>query len=186
MSINLKKGGSINLTKQMTKLNKIMIGLGWEKTVFNIDLDASVFVLGNAGKLIADEYFIFYNNLNSPDGAVQHKGDNRTGAADDDDEVIYVNLEAIHSEAKELAICISIHDAIKRKHSFGLLQDAYIRIVDAESQKEVAKYDLDASHFAENAVVFAQLIRLGAEWYFYTDSKGFHTELQGLLDRYIA
>ncbi|MFN3852384.1 MAG: TerD family protein [Spirosomataceae bacterium] len=184
MSINLRKGGSINLTKEMTKLNKVMIGLGWEKTTMNIDLDASVFVLGSSRKLLSDEYFVFYNNLKSPDGAVQHTGDNRTGSLDDDDEVILANLETINPNANELLVCVSIHDAINRNHNFGLLQDAYIRIVDVETKKEILKYDLDTSHFMDNAVVFAQIKKSGSEWYFHANSHGSVTELQGIVDMY--
>lgn len=184
MSINLKKGGSINLTKEMPKLSKIMIGLGWEKTSMNIDLDASVFILGENGKLIADDYFVFYNNLKSPDGSIQHTGDNRTGAGEDDDEVILANLETITPNARELAVCVSIHDAVNRSHNFGLLRDAYIRVVDVDTKKEVAKYDLDASHFVDNAVVFAQIRKSGNEWFFHANSEGSLEELQGLVDKY--
>lgn len=184
MSINLKKGGSINLSKEMTKLNKVMIGLGWEKTNMNIDLDASVFILGSNQKLIADDYFVFYNNLKSPDGAIQHTGDNRTGAAEDDDEIILANLETISPNAQELAICVSIHDAINLGHNFGLLKDAYIRIVDVDSKKEITKYDLDISHAFDNAVVFAQVRRSGNEWHFSANSQGSMAELQGLVDMY--
>lgn len=185
MSINLKKGGSINLTKEMTRLNKVMIGLGWEQTGRSVDLDASVFILGANGRLLAEEYFVFYNNLKSPDRAIEHMGDNRTGSAEDDDEIILANLESITPDARELAVCVSIHDAVNRGHNFGLLKDAYIRIVDVDSKKEITRYDLDASHFTENSVVFAKVRKSGNEWYFYAASQGSMTELQGLVDMFI-
>ncbi|MDJ1469505.1 TerD family protein [Xanthocytophaga flava] len=184
MSINLKKGGSINLTKQMPKLNKVMVGLGWEMSSYTLDLDASVFILGATNRLISDEYFVFYNNLKSPDGSVQHLGDNRSGSADDDDEVILVNLENINPAAEDLVICVSIHDAIARRHNYGLLKDAYIRIVDVDNQKEIARYDLDASHAGENAVVFGRIRKSGGEWHFHAASQGTQNELQGLVDMF--
>ncbi|GAB3523860.1 TerD family protein [Emticicia fontis] len=182
MSINLKKGSSINLTKEMPRLNKVMIGLGWEQTGRTVDLDASVFILGANGRLLSDDYFIFYNNLKSPDKAVEHMGDNRTGSAADDDEIILANLESITPDAKELAVCVSIHDAVNRGHNFGLLKDAYIRVIDVDSKKEITRYDLDASHFTENSVVFAKVKKSGNEWFFDTTSQGSMTELQGLVD----
>jgi tellurium resistance protein TerD len=184
MSINLKKGGSINLTKQMPKLNKVMIGLGWEMSAHTLDLDASVFMLGASNRLISDEYFVFYNNLKSPDGAVQHLGDNRSGSAEDDDEVILANLEAINPAVQDIVICVSIHDAIARRHNYGLLRDAYIRIVDVDNQKEIARYDLDASHAMENAVVFGRIRKSGGEWHFHAASQGTESELQGLVDMF--
>lgn len=185
MSINLKKGGSINLSKSMTKLNKVMIGLGWEQNRIPVDLDASVFILGADERLLSDEYFVFYNNLKSPDGAVQHTGDNRNGSVDDDDEIILVNLETIHPNAQEIGICVSIHEAINRGHNFGLLKDAYIRIVDVATQKEVIHYDLDVSHSQDNAVIFAKIKKAGSDWFFYADSQGSLAELQGFVDQYV-
>lgn len=127
MAISLKKGGRFNLTKKEPSLKKIMIGLGWElKNGNNVDLDASVFMLGANRKLPADEYFIFYNNLKSPDGAVQHTGDNRTGAGDGDDEMILANMPLIDNSISEILMTVSIHDGSSKGHNFGLLQDAYI------------------------------------------------------------
>jgi tellurium resistance protein TerD len=186
MSINLKKGGSINLTKQMPKLNKVMVGLGWEMSSFTLDLDASVFILGTNNKIISEEYFVFYNNLKSPDGSVQHLGDNRSGSSDEDDEVILVNLENINPAAQDIVICVSIHDALSRNHSYGMLKDAYIRIVDVDNQKEIARYDLDSSHATENAVVFGRIRKSGGEWHFDAASQGTRNELQGLLDLFVS
>lgn len=185
MAINLKKGGSINLSKSMTKLNKLMIGLGWEYASIPVDLDASVFILGANGKLLSDEYFIFYNNLKAPDGSVQHTGDNRTGSDNDDDEVILANLDNIHPNATEICICVTIHQAQLRNHTFGMLREAYIRIVDMDTKAEVVNYDLDSSHNAENSLVFARIKKSGNEWYFYADSLGSTSELQALVDMFV-
>src|SRR5882757_9386612 len=122
MSIDLKKGNSFNLTKEEPTLNKVMIGLGWDITNHNIDLDASAFMLGSNLKLPADEYFVFYNNLKSPDGAVQHTGDNRTGAGSGDDEMILTNLDLVNPLISEITFVVTIHEAKARGHHFGMLE----------------------------------------------------------------
>jgi tellurium resistance protein TerD len=184
MGINLKKGGSLNLTKTLPSLKKILIGLGWEMTSKNLDLDASIFVIGDNGKLLSDDYLVFYNNLKSPDGALQHLGDNRTGSEEDDDEIILANLDLINPNASELVIAVSIYEALVRNHTFGLLKDAYIRIYDVEQKSELLRYDLDANHGSENAVVFGKIKRINADWHFVADSIGNKNELQGLVDIY--
>ena len=146
MSITLKKGGFFNLTKKEPALQKIMVGLGWElkKGAATMDLDCSVFMLGANGKLLEDEYFIFYNNLKSPDGSLQHMGDNRSGKGDGDDELILGNLPLVNPNIQEALFVVSIHDAEIRKHHFGLLSEAYIRICDVNTEREILRYDLDA------------------------------------------
>jgi tellurium resistance protein TerD len=184
MGINLKKGGSLNLTKSLPSLKKILIGLGWEVTAKNLDLDASIFMIGANGKLLSDEYFVFYNNLRSPDGSLQHLGDNRTGSEEADDEIILANLDLVHPNATELLVAVSIHEAKNRNHSFGLLKDAYIRIYDVEQKLELFRYDLDANHGSENAVVFGSIKKIDSEWHFFANSVGNTNELQGLVDIY--
>jgi|JI71714BRNA_FD_contig_71_1899386_length_759_multi_2_in_0_out_0_1 tellurium resistance protein TerD len=185
MAIVLKKGGSFNLSKKEPSLKKIMIGLGWEqKAGNNMDLDASVFILGANGKLISEEYFVFYNNLKSPDGAIQHTGDNRTGAGDEDDEMILANLPLINSAVNEIKVVISIHDATTRRHHFGLLQDAYIRIVDVESKREILRYDLDAEFNGNSDVEFGKLQRVEGDWNFVASGIGSNAGLQGYVDMY--
>ena len=122
MSISLKKGGNFNLSKNEPSLKKILIGLGWNFINNAVDLDASVFVLGKNGKLLAEEYVVFYNNLKSPDGAIEHLGDNRTGMGDDDDEMILVNLDKVSPDAKQILITVSIHATEIKNHHFGLLK----------------------------------------------------------------
>ncbi|MFN3316397.1 MAG: TerD family protein, partial [Raineya sp.] len=141
MSIELSKGARLNLTKKEPTLKKVMIGLGWDLRQGNaVDLDASVFMIGQNGKIPADEYFVFYNNLKSPDGAVQHTGDNRTGAGDEDDEMILANLDLINPVINDILVTVSIHDAATRRHNFGMLSEAYIRIVDVESKREILRF----------------------------------------------
>lgn len=185
MAISLKKGGSFNLTKKEPNLSKIMIGLGWEmKSANQLDLDASVFMVGNNGKLPQDEFFIFFNNLKSPDGAVQHTGDNRTGAGDGDDEMILANLPLIDDRISELIFTISIHEAASRRHNFGMLQDAYIRIVDVNSKREILRYDLDAEFVNNTDVLFGKLQKVNNEWNFVATGLGTNDGLQGYVDKY--
>lgn len=185
MAITLKKGGSINLTKKEPTLKKIMIGLGWElNTTQTLDLDASMFMIGANGKLPADEYFIFYNNLKSPDSSVQHTGDNRTGDGEGDDEMILANLDLISADVKELIVVASIHEAETRRHKFGLLQDAYIRILDMESKREVLRYDLDAEFSDATDVEFGRLQRRDDGWYFVASGIGSTQGLEGYVNIY--
>ena len=163
-----------------------MIGLGWDlKTVNQLDLDASLFMLSNDGKLPADEYFVFYNNLRSPDGAVQHTGDNRTGIGDGDDEMILANLPLVNPQVKELVIVVTVHDALTRRQNFGMLSEAYIRIVDVESKREILRYDLDAEFAVSTDVEFGRLRREGDEWHFAATGIGSNIGLQGYVDKYL-
>ncbi len=184
MAINLKKGASFNLTKEEPTLTKVMIGLGWEFTSQQIDLDASVFMLGSDRKLISDEYFVFYNNLKSPDQAVQHTGDNRSGKGDDDDEIILAHLANVNPDVTEIIVVVSIHEAAKRNHSFGLLKDAYIRIYDVETKREILRYDLDAENAPHSEVEFGKIEKINNEWKFIALGNGSNGGLQGLIDIY--
>lgn len=185
MAISLKKGGKFNLTKEAPSLQKIMIGLGWEvKSGNQLDLDASIFMLNTQGKLPSEDYFVFFNNLKSPDGAVQHTGDNRTGAGDEDDEMILANLPLINTAVQEVLVIVSIHEADTKGHNFGLLQDAYIRIVDVETQKEVLRYDLDAEFGSNTDIEFGKLRRTNGDWSFVASGLGANKGLQGYVDIY--
>ncbi len=184
MAIVLKKGGSFNLTKEEPKLKKVMIGLGWEPSTNALDLDASVFMLGKNSKLPNDNYFIFYNNLKSPDGSTQHTGDNRTGYGDDDDEMVLVNLDLVNPDVTQLVVAVSIHDAETRRHTFGLLSDAYMRLYDVDTKREVARFDLDASYPNDTVVIFGKLEKSNNEWKFHAVGDGSTKGLQGLVDIY--
>lgn len=184
-SITLKKGSAFNLSKKEPSLQKIMIGVGWElKSGNSVDLDASAFMLGDNGKLPANEYFVFYNNLKSPDGSVKHTGDNRTGIGDGDDEMILANLNLIDKRVQEILIVVTIHEAMVRRHSFGLLKDAYIRLVDVETKREILTYDLDDSFSKYTDVEFGKLQRIDNEWHFVASGIGGTKGLEGYVNAY--
>ncbi len=186
MSINLRKGGSINLTKANPKLSKIYIGLGWELLSQSLDLDACLFVLGANGKLLSEQHFIFYNNLRTPDGSIAHQGDNRSGVGEGDDELVLANLKQIQPEAHEILVYVTVHEATARGHNFGRLKDAYVRVVDVDKKEEIAIYDLDAEASFATEVLFGKLRRADSvNWEFIAIGEATNVGLQGLVDRYI-
>ena len=138
MAVNLTKGGRISLNKEAPGLKKILIGLGWDTnasdTGADFDLDASVFLLDSNAKVANEKDFVFYNNLSSSDGSVVHTGDNRTGEGDGDDESIKVDLSKISSSIKEIAIVVTIHEAAQRKQNFGMVRNAFIRLVNDKTK----------------------------------------------------
>ena len=184
MAVNLKKGESVLLSKEVPGIKKLMIGVGWELTVDELDLDVSVFMLGGNQKLINNNYFVYYNNLKSPDGAVHHTGDNKSGKGMDDDEAILVNLESLHKEITEIAIVVSINEASEKSHHFGMLKEAYVRLYDEVSKKEIIVYDLDAENNGDTEVEFARLQRSSDGWMFTALGKGTRKGLEGILEVY--
>ncbi len=186
MSISLQKGGKFNLSKREPGLKKIMMGLGWEMRSggSSMDLDASIFMVGSNAKLPADEYFIFYNNLKSPDGALQHTGDNRTGIGDDDDEMILANLGLVNPSVEEIIVVISIHEAHERRQHFGMLKDAYIRLVNVENNREVLRYNLGEQSPEHTDMEFGRLRRENNDWHFVASGIGSNKGLQGYVDIY--
>ncbi|AZQ61390.1 TerD family protein [Flammeovirga pectinis] len=183
----IRKGKGVRLREVSdVKLDKIKIGLGWElRKGGHLDLDASVFLLGEDGKLPSDEYFVFYNNLESPDGMVKHKGDNRVGDAEGDDEEILLNLPYISPSVKELVFVVSIYDAQNRRHNFGNLEEAYIRVVNLKDSKEILNFDLDADYGDDTEVEFAKMRREDDGWRFIPTGVGSKIGLQGYVDKYI-
>ena len=184
MAISLKKGESCNLSKEFPGLKRLMIGLGWELTTKQIDLDASVFMIGANGKIINNNYLVYYNNLKSPDGALHHTGDNQTGKGMDDDESVLVNLDAVHKEVTDLIIVVTINEAEENGHTFGLLKEAYVRIYDEVSKKEIVNYDLDAENASNSDIEFARLHRQNGEWIFTATGKGAGKGLEGYMEKY--
>jgi tellurium resistance protein TerD len=191
MAINLEKGGRINLSKDNAELTKVRFGLSWKPNPFDtgeaFDLDASVFVCkpnaaGNPA-LVNDSYFVFYGNLNTPDGAVVHTGDSRTGDAADDDEVITVDLTKLNSEVTELSFIVTIHSADERKQNFGQVQGSSIKLYDDATGVEVAKYDLEDDFSSETAVQFGSLYKKDGHWLFKAVGAGFK---KGLGDFVVA
>jgi len=185
MAISLKKGHSFDLTKKEPSLQKILVGLGWDvKPGNNLDLDAVCFMLGGNKKLVDDDYFVFYNNLRSPDRSVEHTGDNRTGVGDGDDEMILVNLPSVDQSVEEMLFVVTINDATLKNHNFGLLDEAFIRIVNVETNEEILRYQLDTDYPGATEVEFGKLLKEGNEWKF--QAMGISTEkgLQGYVDVY--
>ncbi|MBO5811092.1 MAG: TerD family protein [Bacteroidales bacterium] len=163
--INLEKGQRVNVD-----LPKFTIGLGWDtnssSTGSAFDLDASVFMLGENRKLIADEYFVFYNNLKSPDGSVEHTGDNRTGEGDGDDESIKIDLTSINPQISEIVVVVTIHEAEKLKQNFGQVHNSFIRIFDTDTQEEILRYELEEDFSVETAVEFGRIYKKNGQWKF--------------------
>ncbi|MDY6804918.1 MAG: TerD family protein [Cyanobacteriota bacterium] len=189
MSINIRKGERINLAKEAPGLTKAGIGLGWDvnatDTGAEFDLDASVFMLGANGKIPVDEYFVFYNNLVSPDTSVKHQGDNRTGAGEGDDETIEVDLTKVNSDIEEMLFVVTIHEADKRRQNFGQLSNSFIRIYDLETDTEVARYELEEDFSRETALEFGRLYKKNGEWRFQAVGAGYNAGLQSFVDKYV-
>lgn len=182
MAINLQKGQRQNLDAP-----KFTIGLGWDtnssSTGTGYDLDASVFVLGQNGKLLSDEHFVFYNNLSTPSGAVVHQGDNLTGDGDGDDEQIAIDLSKIEPNAAEICIVITIHDAETRRQNFGQVRNSFIRIID-QNQQELVKYELDEDFSIETAVEFGRIYKKNDQWKFEAVGMGMKGGLDDFLNKY--
>lgn len=187
MAISLSKGGNVSLSKEAPGLKNAMLGLGWDARATDgqdFDLDGSVFLLGNNGKVRNDQDFIFYNNLKSADGSVEHMGDNRTGAGEGDDEVIKVNLATVPPDVEKIAIAVTIHEAETRKQNFGMVSNAFIRLVNEEDGKEVVRYDLGEDFSTETAVIFGELYRHGSDWKFRAVGQGYAGGLGPLARNY--
>lgn len=188
MAINLTKGGRISLNKEAPGLKKILIGLGWDTnasdTGADFDLDASVFLLDANGKVANEKDFVFYNNLSSSDGSVIHTGDNRTGEGEGDDESIKVDLSKISSSIKEIAIVVTIHEAIQRKQNFGMVRNAFIRLVNDETNTEIVRYDLEEDYSTETGLLFGRLYFKDNEWKFSAVGTGYKEGLDGFCKQF--
>ncbi len=190
MAISLTKGQRVSLEKVSPGLSEIFVGLGWDikavDTGVAFDLDASVFLLGANEKLISDDHFIFYNNATSPDPdhSVKHRGDNLTGEGEGDDEVIDINLLKVPSNVQKIVITVTIYDAQERKQNFGQIQNSFVRLVDAKTETEIARYDLVEDYSIETALIMAELYRKDGEWRLNAVGAGYQGGLKALLDRY--
>ncbi|HEY3014696.1 MAG TPA: TerD family protein [Nocardioides sp.] len=183
MAISLSKGGNISLTKIEPSLNSVRVGLGWDARTTDgapFDLDASVMVCGPDGRVIGNDHFIFYNQLQTPDGNVRHSGDVRDGEVAGDDEQVYVGLSGLAAGVDKLAFCVTIHDADARGQSFGQVRNAFIRVVNEGSGEEMARYDLTEDASMETAMVFGELYRNGADWKFRAVGQGYASGLEGI------
>ncbi|MCK9894080.1 TerD family protein [Frankia sp. AgB32] len=182
-SVSLSKGGNVSLSKVAPNLTVVTVGLGWkvrQTSGADYDLDASAIVVNEAGRVLSDSYFIFFNNLVSPDGAVQHQGDNLVGGGGGDDEQVTVDLRTLTSQAAKVVFTVSIYDADTRRQTFGQIRDAFIRIADAATGAEVARYDLTEDASTETAMIFGELYRYGGEWKFRAVGQGYATGLRGI------
>jgi tellurium resistance protein TerD len=189
MAISLSKGGNVSLSKEAPGIKKILVGLGWEARSTDgaaFDLDASAFLVKSDGKVRNDSDFIFYNNLKSSDGSVEHMGDNRTGAGDGDDEVVKVDLEKVPTEIDKIAFTVTIHEGEARRQNFGGVQNAYIRVVNQDGDKEIARYDLSEDASVETAMIFGEVYRNAGEWKFKAIGQGFKGGLGPLARNYGA
>jgi tellurium resistance protein TerD len=187
MAISLQKGGNVNLSKEAPGLSQLTIGLGWDVRNTDgaaFDIDSSAFILKADGKVRNDQDFIFYNNLKSADGAVQHSGDNRTGAGEGDDETNNIDLSKVPADVDRIAVCVTIHDAESRRQNFGQVQKAFVRCVNSASGQEVARYDLSEDSSTETAMVFGELYRNGSDWKFRAVGQGFAGGLAALATSY--
>ena len=188
MSINLSKGERISLSKEAPGMTKAGIGLGWDVNVSDtgsdFDLDVSVFMLGANGKIPQDKYFVFYNNLKSPDGAVKSMGDSRTGKGEGDDETINLELLKVDSTIEEIIFVVTIYEADKRRQNFGQVRNSYIRIYDGENQQEITKYELEEDFSRETAIEFGRLYKKDGEWRFQAVGEGYNEGLQSFVEKY--
>ncbi|MGR8940399.1 MAG: TerD family protein [Gammaproteobacteria bacterium] len=176
MAISLSKGGNVNLSKEAPGLTKILVGLGWDARATDgadFDLDASAFLVKMDGKVRSDNDFCFYNNKTVADGAVQHAGDNLTGAGDGDDETIKVELSKIPADLDKVVFAVTIHEAESRKQNFGQVSRAYIRIVNQDGGQEIARYDLSEDASIETAMIFGEIYRVGSDWKFKAVGQGY-------------
>lgn len=187
MAVNLSKGGNVSLSKEAPGLSEVVVGLGWDPRVTDgteFDLDASVFMTGESGKVLNDASFIFYNNKKSADGSVEHLGDNRSGQGDGDDEQVNVKLTSLVSDVTRLVFAVTIHDAEARKQSFGQVSNAYIRVLNKADGKEIARYDLSEDASTETAMIFGELYRHNDEFKFKAIGQGFAGGLKPLAEAY--
>ncbi|MDR2261609.1 MAG: TerD family protein [Azoarcus sp.] len=187
MAISLQKGGNVNLSKEAPGMKKMTVGLGWDVRATDgdgFDLDASAFLLNGAGKVRSDTDFIFYNQPKSSDGSVQHGGDNRTGAGEGDDESIDIQLDKVPADIEKISICVTIHDAEARRQNFGMVSKAYVRCVNADSNVEVARFDLSEDASVETAMIFGEIYRNNGEWKFKAIGQGFAGGLGPLAKNY--
>ena len=183
MGVTLAKGGNVSLSKAAPNLTQVRIGLGWKArstTGAAFDLDASARLCAN-GRVLGDEYFVFYNNLKSPDGSVEHTGDELVGGTgSEDDETVLVDLPLVPAHVDKIVFPVSIYDAEPRQQTFGQVTDAYIRVVNQEDGQELARYDLSEDASSETAMIFGELYRREGEWKFRAVGQGYASGLRGI------
>ncbi len=187
MAVSLTKGGNISLSKTDPTLKNLIVGLGWDARPTDgadFDLDASAFMIKEDGKVRSDNDFIFYNQTKSACGSVEHTGDNRTGAGDGDDESLVVLLDKVPADIQRVVFVVTIHEAETRKQNFGQVSHAFVRVVNKDSNSEVARYDLSEDASIETAMIFGEIYKHGAEWKFKAVGQGYAGGLAALARQY--
>ncbi len=187
MAISLSKGGNVSLSKEAPGLRRILVGLGWDARATDgkpFDLDASAFLLGEGDRVRSDADFIFYNLVVGAGGAVRHQGDNLTGAGEGDDEQIEVSLASLPADVQKIAVAVTIHEAETRVQNFGMVSNAFIRVVNADDGQEIARYDLSEEASTETAMIFGEIYRHGQEFKFRAVGQGFAGGLEPLARNY--
>jgi len=186
MSIELTKGERFNLSQEVPNFQKLAIALGWQvsQTAQNCDIDASVFMLGADGRIPDEKYFVFYNNLTSPDGAVRHSGDSRNGQVEGDDETVYVDLSKINSAIQEIVFVVTLHEVQEKNQSFSQVTNAFIRLYNSETLGELVRYNLNQIFSQETALEFGRLYKKNGEWRFQAVGQGYNAGLQSFVDKY--
>lgn len=183
MAISLQKGGNVNLSKTDPSLKQVMLGLGWDARSSDgadFDLDASIFMVTESGRVRTDSDFIFYGQLRSACGSIEHTGDNRTGEGDGDDEALNIKLDQVPAAVVRLVVAVTIHEAQARKQNFGMVRDAFIRLVNGETNIEITRFDLSEDSSTETAMVFGEVYRYGSEWKFKAVGQGYAGGLRAL------
>jgi tellurium resistance protein TerD len=183
-ALALSKGQSLAIKKVAPNLNAIRVGLGWDCSSVNVDLDCEVFGLSNTGKVLNQGWFIFYGQLRSIDGSVVHNGDNRTGSGDGDDETINVNLTAVNSQIQSLLFTVTIDDASQCGQNFGMVQNAYIRVIDAVTSQELVRYNLSNQYSQSTSIIVGEMCRDGNSWRFNAIGEGVSGDLYTLCHKY--
>ncbi len=188
MGVNLTKGQKVDLTKGNPGLNKFVVGLGWDVNKFNVsnafDLDSTVFLTDENGKVTADSDFVFFGNLKHASGAVEHLGDNLTGDGAGDDEQIIVELSKVPANINKIAFCVTIYEPEVRNQNFGQVANSFIRIVNADSNEELLRYDLGEDFSVETTLVTAEIYRHNGEWKFNAIGSGFTGGLKALCQHF--
>ncbi|MDO5797872.1 MAG: TerD family protein [Eubacteriales bacterium] len=196
MSISLQKGQKVSLSKESKGLSNVLVGLGWDATeqrsglfglfkAADIDCDATAILLKN-GKFTDKNDVVYFGNLVHKSGTVRHMGDNLTGEGDGDDEQILIELSRIPQEYDKIVIVVNIYSAVQRKQHFGMIQNAFIRIVDGGTNKEMCKYNLTENYSGMTAMIFGEIYRHNGEWKFGAIGQGTKdTSISDLCRRYV-
>lgn len=187
MPISLSKGENISLSKTDPNLKSVLLGLGWDARASNgddFDLDASLFMVGENGKVGSERDFIFYGQLTSPCGSVEHTGDNRTGQGDGDDEAIKVFLSKVPAHVSRLVVTVTIHEADSRRQNFGMVRDAFVRLVNLDTDSEVVRFDLSEDYSSVTALIFGEIYRRADEWKFKAVGQGYAGGLRAMCQQH--